>query len=542
MNAGSEHSASEWLAIVGVGADGAGGLTERARAAIAAAQCVFGSRRQLELVRELIRGETRAWPSVLSDGIAELLARRGRATCVLASGDPFWFGIGATLAPHLSPGEFNCHPAPSSMSLAAARLGWPLQDTDVVSLHGRELSNVVRYLQPGRRVLALSWDRTTPAALAALLCARGFGPSRMHVLEALGSAQERVRSSDARAFELADIAELNLIAIEVAAGAHAAIAPLRASLPDDAFEHDGQLTKQDVRAITLSALAPRAGARLWDVGAGAGSIAIEWMLAHPSCRAIAIERDGDRCARIRRNATALGVPGLQVVHAEAPSGLRELATPDAVFIGGPVADAAAFELCFAALRSGGRLVANAVSLPAQAALLERHARRRTARRSDNAAARARGDAMAHREAVIAAGFGCRRACTQQGVLAALAAALEHAGRTLDEVAALYAPEARRDAPALRAAALALGKPLEFVGHDQLARQAQRALTRSERVHARLGLPSIAETAALAGAARICADSAVHLLGPRQVAGAATCALAIAGAAPAFVGGHRPEPG
>ncbi|HEY2734977.1 MAG TPA: precorrin-6y C5,15-methyltransferase (decarboxylating) subunit CbiE, partial [Polyangiales bacterium] len=347
-------------------------LAPAARAAIERAEWIAGSARQLALVRAIVHGETFVWPSSLSAGMPSILARRGRATCVLASGDPFFFGIGALLSSQLR-GEFVCHSAPSSLSLAAAKLGWALQDTDVVSLHGRDLHGVVRYLQPNRRVLALSWDRTTPQLLAALLVERGFGRSRLHVLELLGAPQERVRSCLADGFALHDIADLNLIALEVTADRDALIVPCRSGLPDDAFEHDGQLTKREIRALTLSALAPSAGELLWDIGAGAGSIAIEWMLCHPACRAIAIEREPARCERIDRNARRLGAPGLRIVHAPAPQGLTELPTPDAIFIGGGASDRAIFEQSWRALRSAGRLVMNAVSLEGEAQLLELYA-------------------------------------------------------------------------------------------------------------------------------------------------------------------------
>jgi precorrin-6Y C5,15-methyltransferase (decarboxylating) len=363
-----------WLSIVGIGADGAGGLSPTAKTAIERAELVAGSQRQVAMVRSLVRGDVLFWPSPLAEGVAKVMARRGRSTCILASGDPFFFGIGATLAPQLLPGEFACHPAPSSMSLAAARLGWPLQDTEIVSLHGRDLHDVIRFLQPGRRVLALSWDKRTPPALAQLLTARGFGRSQLHVLEALGGPEERVRSCTASDLDWTDVADLNLVALELVADAGAFVLPLRASLSDGAFEHDGQLTKQDVRAITLSALAPRAGELLWDVGAGAGSIAIEWSLSHPACRAIAIERDAERAARIRRNASALGTPSLEVVEASAPASLSTLSKPDAVFIGGGASDPGVIDACWDALRPGGKLVVNAVALETQAQLMERHAR------------------------------------------------------------------------------------------------------------------------------------------------------------------------
>lgn len=367
-----EVSPRPWLSIVGIGADGEPGLSEQARRAISESELVLGSARQLRLATALIRGRSAAWPSPFSAGI--VLERRGRSTCVLASGDPFFFGVGATLAPQLVRGEFVCHPAPSSLSLAAARLGWPLQDTDVVSLHGRDLHEVVRFLAPGRRVLALSWNRETPAELATLLAARGFGRSRVVVLEALGGPRERVREAGAEGFDLEAIADLNIVGLALAAEPGALVLPARASLPDALFENDGQLTKRDVRAITLSALAPRPGERLWDVGAGSGAIGIEWMLAHPACRAIAIEGDAVRAERILKNARQLGVPTIEVVRAVAPAGLAGLAPPDAVFIGGGASDPELIDACWRALGSGGRLVINAVALETQARLLERHTR------------------------------------------------------------------------------------------------------------------------------------------------------------------------
>lgn len=369
---------------MGVGADGIAGLAAHVREVVERASLVVGAERQLALVAPLLKAETMVWPSPLAAGIEQVLSRRPLSTCVLASGDPFFYGIGATLAPRLVAGEFVCYPAPSSLSLAACRLGWPLQDTDVVSLHGRDLYAVLRYLCPGRRVLALSWDHDTPRQLARLLCERGLGDTRMHVLELLGGPAERVRLSTAGDFDLADVDDLNIVALELSTrpaldsgeqreAARTLVLPVRGSLPDSAFEHDGQLTKQDVRALTLSALAPYAGARLWDIGAGAGSIAIEWMLSHPACRAHAIERDPVRCERILRNARSLGVPTLHLTQAEAPHGLDALPTPDAIFVGGGGGDRAIFERCWQALRRGGRLVINSVSLETEALLLALHA-------------------------------------------------------------------------------------------------------------------------------------------------------------------------
>lgn len=372
---GQPYSPQTWLTLVGIGADGEAGLSERAREAIRRAELVFGSARQLALVPSLLRGETAYWPTRFALGVARVMSRRGQPTCVLASGDPFFYGVGATLSPHLEPGEFVCYPLPSSVSLAAARLGWSLQDTEVVSLHGRELRTIVPYLHPGRRIFALSWNLDTPAELARLLVARGFGPSHLTVLEALGGPEERIRSCQAQDYSLSRCSDLNLVAIDLVPDPHAVWLPLRASVPDTEIEHDGQLTKQDVRAITLSALQPRPGARLWDVGAGAGSIGIEWLLSHRSCEAIAIERDAARCERIRRNAEALGVPHLSIVEGHAPDALEGLAPPDVIFVGGGVSDPSLIERCWSALGSRGRLVINAVSLEGEAQLLAEYAAR-----------------------------------------------------------------------------------------------------------------------------------------------------------------------
>ena len=309
-----------WLAIVGLGEDGIDGLPPAARALVAQAGLVVGGKRHLALV-EPLRAETFAWPSPIEDALDTIEAWRGRPVCVLASGDPFFFGVGTMLMRRFSPAEILCLPAPSAFALAAARLGWSEQDCAMVSLHGRSLEAIVPRLQPGARILALSWDGTTPAKLAALLAARRMGRSKLTVCEAMGGPSERVRTGEAEGFALGDVAALNTIALEVAADRGARIVPRAPGLPDDWFEHDGQITKRDVRAITLSALAPQRGELLWDVGAGSGSVAIEWMLADSANRAIAIESRADRAARVARNALALGAPSLSVVTGKAPHAL-----------------------------------------------------------------------------------------------------------------------------------------------------------------------------------------------------------------------------
>lgn len=358
-----------WLAILGIGEDGVEGLGDAARALLREAEAVFGGERHLALARPVIQGEAIAWPSPLSDAIPHILARRGRPTVVLASGDPFCFGIGVTLARHADKGEWLCLPAPSAFALACARLGWAAQEISQVSVCGRPLEPLAPLLQPGRRLLALSADETTPRTLAAYLTGRGFGPSRLHVLEALGGPHERRRAVTADAFDLAEIHPLNLTGVEVMAGPGAQIVPLACGLPDEAFEHDGQITKREVRAVTLSALAPLAGELLWDVGGGAGSISIEWMLRHPSNRAVMLEPRPERAARAARNALRLGVMALDIIEARAPAGLAGLPAPDAIFLGGGASDPAVIEAAWAALRPGGRLVANAVTLETEAALI-----------------------------------------------------------------------------------------------------------------------------------------------------------------------------
>ena len=354
-----------WLTLIGLGEDGA--LSPAAAARLAQAALIVGGARHLALIGET-GAERLAWPSPLQDAFPAILRRRGEPVCVLASGDPFFFGVGSLLAELVEPGEFESFPQPSAFNLAASRLGWALQDCALISLHGRALARVIPHLQPGARVLALSWDGHTPHRLASLLCARGLGDSRLTVLEAMGGQRERRLTANAWEFDAREIDPLNTIALEVAAAVGERIAPRAPGLPDDWFESDGQLTKREMRALTISALAPRPRELLWDVGAGSGSIGIEWLLADASLEVVAIERDAQRAARLRRNAEALGVPHLRLVEGAAPAALEGLPPPDAVFIGGGLAEAV--EPCWAALKAGGRLVVNAVTVETQAALSE----------------------------------------------------------------------------------------------------------------------------------------------------------------------------
>jgi precorrin-6Y C5,15-methyltransferase (decarboxylating) len=370
---GEERAASpRWLSIVGIGEDGVEGLSPVARGLVGAAEIVFGGRRHLGLAAPLIRGATRPWPSPFDSASEEVIRHRGRQVCVLASGDPFQYGVGAVLARHVDSREMVVVPAPSAFSLAAARLGWSLPQTVLLSLHGRSLDLIRPHLQPGARILALTSDGEAPEALAKLLAQTGFGASRLTVLEWLGGPRERIRNTTAGDFAFDDVGDLNTLAVEVVAAPDARVLARTPGLADALFEHDGQITKREVRAVTLSSLEPRRGELLWDIGAGSGSVAIEWLLADVTMRAIAIERRADRAARVRRNAAAFGVSGLEIVEAAAPAAFTGLPTPDAIFVGGG-SDTGVLDAAARALRSGGRLVVNAVTLETEALLLARHA-------------------------------------------------------------------------------------------------------------------------------------------------------------------------
>lgn len=368
---GEASRAGPWLSIIGIGEDGLAGLGTAALASLAGAETVFGGARHLRLAAGGITGAARPWPSPFS--VAPVLALRGRRVAVLASGDPMWHGAGATLLREIPAAETRVFPQASAASLAAARLGWPLAEVTTLSLHGRDMALLRPHLHPGARLLLLTSGAEAPAAIAALLAGLGFGESRLILLEALGGPEERIREDRAAGFALAAPHSLNTLAVHVVAGSDAPWLPRAPGLPDALFEHDGQLTKREVRAITLSALQPFPGGLLWDVGAGAASIGIEWMLAHPACRAIGIEARADRAARAGANASALGVPGLRLVVGEAPGALAGLPAPDAVFLGGGATDPGVLDATLAALKPGGVYVANAVTLETEALLLARHA-------------------------------------------------------------------------------------------------------------------------------------------------------------------------
>ncbi|MDO6965673.1 precorrin-6y C5,15-methyltransferase (decarboxylating) subunit CbiE [Rhizobium alvei] len=364
-----------WLTIIGIGEDGIEGLGNEAKRRIAEAEFVFGGSRHLSLAAELIRGEAEAWLSPLEGSLVRIESLRGRGVVVLGSGDPFYYGIGATLSRRIAVSEMLSLPAPSSFSLAASRLGWPLQDCTILSLHGRPIDLIRPHLQPGNRILALTSDEKGPVELASLLVEAGFQQSRITVLEALGGPQETISEHYAERFSKDPVHSLNICAVEVVAASNARILTLASGLDDVLFEHDGQITKREVRALTLSALAPRKGERLWDIGGGSGSISIEWMLCDSSLKAIAIESHPERAARIKRNAARFGVPALEVVTGSAPEALAGLAEPDAIFVGGGGSEPSVMTAAMDALKPGGRLVANAVTLEMERVLLDLHSSR-----------------------------------------------------------------------------------------------------------------------------------------------------------------------
>jgi precorrin-6B C5,15-methyltransferase / cobalt-precorrin-6B C5,C15-methyltransferase len=357
------------IVVVGIGADGWDGLSPRARREVEHADVLRGSARQLALVPDEVRAERLPWPSPMSPALAALVDDfPGRRVVVLASGDPMLSGVGTSLVRLHGPDAVEVLPHPSSVSYACARLGWAVEDTAVVTVVGRPVELLVPHVTPGRRLLVLGSDGSTPAAVAALLVRLGYGGSRLTAFARLGGPEEHRLTGTAAGWPHAVTDPLVLTAVEAAADPGTVVRPAVPGLPDDAFEDDGQLTKREVRAVALSRLAPVPGGLLWDVGGGAGSVGIEWMRTHPSCRAVAVEQRPDRAERIRRNALALGVPGLEVVVGRAPEALTGLPAPDAVFVGGGATAPGLLEACWRALPPGGRLVVNAVTVESEAVL------------------------------------------------------------------------------------------------------------------------------------------------------------------------------
>ncbi len=356
------------LSIIGLGENGVDSLTPEARDCIRTARFVIGGARHLTLAADLITAHAETWPRPIEDAIPRIRAWLPAPVAVIASGDPFFHGVGPMLANAFPREDWHCIPSVSCASLACARLGWSLPATPVVTLCGRPLHSLNRALYPDSRVLVLSADGTTPALVARHLTARGFGATPITLLEALGGPDEAIRTTTAQGFDLDGVAPLNMLALELRAAPGAHGASLVPGRRDDAFAHDGQITKQEIRAVTLAALNPQPGALLWDIGTGSGAIAIEWLLAHRTLRAIGIERDAVRLARAQENARTLGATAFRPVHGSAPAALSGLPTPDAIFIGGGARGHDVVNAASAALRPGGVLVVNAVTLETEAML------------------------------------------------------------------------------------------------------------------------------------------------------------------------------
>jgi precorrin-6Y C5,15-methyltransferase (decarboxylating) len=354
--------------VVGIGEDGLNGLGTAARALIKDAQVLFGGERHLAMLPGS-RARCFVWDKLPED-VKAIARLQGKRVCVLASGDPMWFGIGATLARRFTPAEMTVIPHPGAFSLATARLGWPLAETVCVSVHGRPLETISLHLHPGARLLVLAEDEQTPMRLAALLRERGYGRSIMTALERLGGPNERVVAGTAARWRTRRCDLLTTLAVEVVADNTAIVRTRVSGLPDEAYLHDGQISQPEIRAAALAALAPWPGARLWDIGAGAGSIAVEW--ARAGGRAIAIERVAARRNFIARNAVALGVPQIEIVAGTAPAVLKGLAPPEAIFVGGGTSNPALLAAAWRALHSGGRLVAHAVTAEGEAVLAQFH--------------------------------------------------------------------------------------------------------------------------------------------------------------------------
>jgi precorrin-6B C5,15-methyltransferase / cobalt-precorrin-6B C5,C15-methyltransferase len=353
----------KWLFVVGIGEEGLSGLGSIARSLVDQAEVLVGGRRHLAMLDENDNREKIVWGSPIQDTVKEIVKRRPSSVCVLASGDPMCCGIGVTLTRFVDISEMIIIPAPSAFSLACARLGWSLTDVETLSLCGRPIELANSYFYPGAKLLILSADKKTPGIIANSLTNSGFCESEITILERMGGNNERVirgRASESENF--IDIADLNTIAVECIADAGVTGLSRLAGLPDNAYHHDGQLTKREVRAVTLAALAPKPGEVLWDVGAGCGSISIEWMRSHPSCRAIAIEQNASRLIYISDNAASLGTPYIDIVQGKAPDALEYLPTPNVIFIGGGVTSEGVLETCWQALPKNGRLVANVVTI------------------------------------------------------------------------------------------------------------------------------------------------------------------------------------
>jgi precorrin-6B C5,15-methyltransferase / cobalt-precorrin-6B C5,C15-methyltransferase len=362
---------SKWLTIIGMGEDGWEALSNRARLAIKSTDVIVSAKRLLALLPKT-KAEIHEWPQPFSAVVELIKPLAGRKTVILATGDPMNFGVARKLLEFIPFDEMTIIPQVSAYSLAAARMCWSLPDCDCFTIHGRPAANVETFIQPNARLLILTEDETSAAEVCRRLISRGFGESAVTVLENMGGAGERISNFAANANPNLNWSPLNVLAVHCVASPQAKIFSRVAGLPDDAFVHDGQLTKREVRAATLAALAPAPDQLLWDIGAGCGSVSIEWMRSTRGCEAFAIEHNEDRLKMIATNADQLGTPRLKVIADKAPDALKDLAAPDAVFIGGGVGNEGVFDAAWANLKSGGRMVCNVVTIEGEMHLYDLH--------------------------------------------------------------------------------------------------------------------------------------------------------------------------
>ena len=358
-----------WLHIIGIGEDGLEGLTPATRAVVEAAEVIVGGERHHELAKG-VGAERFSWPSPFDALIDTLMEQRGKRVVVLASGDPLWYSVGARIGRTIDPAEIVYHPQVGAFQLAAARMGWSMADLETLTVHGRPVEQMIAYIQPDQRLLILTTGEETPAQIAAFLTVRGFGKSRMTVLANMGGEDEARFDGVAESWTH-EVPPFNTLAVECVAAPDAALLPRVPGLADELFQHDGTMTKQEVRAATLAKLMPMRGALLWDIGCGCGSVAVEWIRAARYARAIGIEPRADRRAMAAANALALGAPKLELIEGLVPDALAGLAAPDAIFIGGGLSREV-FMAAWEALRPLGRLVANAVTLESEAELIALH--------------------------------------------------------------------------------------------------------------------------------------------------------------------------
>ena len=362
----------DWLNIIGMSEGGIDEIPNKARAILAQAKYILGAKRLLDKITYIEGQKLIEWQTPFSTNIKQITKLRDKEVVILASGDANWYGIGATLLTHFNPKEFNIFPNISSFQLAASKMHWPMQNIDCISLHGRKIENLHLFLQPKNRILALTSDSNTLIEVAKLLKQRGYENSILTILENLGSKDERVISFLAIEAKKQKIADFYVLAIDCAADKNAPLLPKIAGLPDESFISDGQLTKREVRAITIAKLAPFNEALLWDIGAGSGSVAIEFMRSARNAKAICFEKNENRIKNIEQNRLNLGVPNLEIVSGDALKNIINQPSPDAIFIGGNVKDEKLFLACFKALKIGGRMVANAVTIEGEMALLDRY--------------------------------------------------------------------------------------------------------------------------------------------------------------------------